>query len=380
MTSRLRIALGLLVALSLAGTVRAQAPEPAPVPPAPGRVDSPPLEGPLTDLEPITEGRGTREEAAPTRDTNSPAMSHDALQTGRPRPTADRAYSPKPPPAPIAERPAGPRPQRRAEWVPGYWDWDPSRAEFVWMGGIWQVPTPGTIWVGSQFLRDGGGWYRRPGFWSRRRGPVAVATTFSDPDPDARPPAWRTTGPPAEHPADKVADAPGPDYFLIPGHFAPDGDQLRWKPGFWAREQAGWDWIPARWVRRPSGWEFRAGHWVREPGGVDVNVTVGGRTTARVITPGTVDPHGEPSEILPDPATGAPPLPPGTEDEIDPIAQAEAAGRVRGELPRIVVAPVRGMPYYVIRPPGSYPYGPGGVIVPGAVPPFVRRILDQVLP
>jgi hypothetical protein len=34
----------------------------------------------------------------------------------------------------------------------------------------------------------------------------------------------------------------------------------------------------------------------------------------------------------------------------------------------------------VIRPPGAFPYGPGGVVVPGAVPPFVRRILDRVLP
>jgi hypothetical protein len=40
---------------------------------------------------------------------------------------------------------------------------------------------------------------------------------------------------------------------------------------------------------------------------------------------------------------------------------------------------VTGVPYYVIRPPG-YPYGPNGVVVPGAVPPFVRRLLDNVLP
>ena len=29
---------------------------------------------------------------------------------------------------------------------------------------------------------------------------------------------------------------------------------------------------------------------------------------------------------------------------------------------------------------GRYPYGPNGVIVPGTVPPFVRRMLDRVLP
>jgi hypothetical protein len=50
------------------------------------------------------------------------------------------------------------------------------------------------------------------------------------------------------------------------------------------------------------------------------------------------------------------------------------------EVPAVVVGPVSGLPYYVIRPPGTYPYGPGGVVVPGVVPPFVRRMLDRVLP
>ena len=363
-TSRLQVALGLLVTLSLAGLVRAQAPGSSPAPPPPGRVDAPPLEGPATDLEPIAGDRSAREGAA-ARDAESSSMTHDALQTDQPRPGADRAHAPKEPPAPISERPSGVRPQRRAEWVPGYWDWDPARAEFVWMSGVWQVPPAGKIWIGSRWMRDADGWYRRPGFWSRGREPAAVSTTFSD----VRPPAWRATGPPADHPTDAVANAPGADYFFIPGHYAPDGDQLRWKPGFWTRAQSGWDWIPARWVRRPSGWEFRAGRWAREPDAVDVNVTVGGRPAARVVAPGGVQ-DGDNPDIVVD----QPPPRPGTEDKTDPIAGAEAAGRVR------VVVPGIGMPYYVIRPPGFYPYGPGGVVVPGAVPPFVRRILDQVLP
>jgi WXXGXW repeat (2 copies) len=364
MLSRLRIASGLLIAVTLAGTVRAQAPGSAPPPPPPGRVDSPPLEGPLIDLEPITQDRPARADAI-TRDAERSLPSHDALRTTEaPRPL-DRAHAPKQPPAPIVERPSGARPQRRAEWVSGYWDWDPARAEFVWMAGVWQVAPPGTIWIASRWMRDGDGWYRRPGFWSRRRGADPVATAYSN----ARPPAWRTTGPPADHPADKVADAPGADYFYVPGHYAPDGEQLQWKPGFWSRVQVGWDWIPARWVRRPSGWEFRAGRWARDSDAIDVNVTVGGRPGARVVTPA-----GAQDRDNPDDTVDQLPPPPGTEDETDPIARAEAAGRVR------VVVPGPYMPYYVIRPPGAYPYGPGGVIVPGAVPPFVRRILDQVLP
>jgi WXXGXW repeat (2 copies) len=367
MTSRLRIATGLFLAFSLTIPARAQAPGSAPPPPAPGRVESPPLEGPATDLEPITSEDRAASARAGARDANAPTMRHDALQTAQPPRPADRAHAPEQPPAPIAERPAGARPQRRAEWVPGYWDWDPERAEFVWMGGVWQVPPPSTIWVSSRWMRDGDGWYRRPGFWSRRRGAIAVAPA----DSDGSPPAWQTTGPPVGHPADKVTAAPGPDYFFIPGHYAPNGQQLVWKPGFWTRAHAGWDWIPAHWVRRPSGWEFRSGHWVREPDGIDVDVTIGGRPTARVVTPGRVHVGGEPNEGA---AIDQAPPPPGTEADGDPIAGAEAAGRFR------VIVPGPGMPYYVIRPPGTYPYGPGGVIVPGAVPPFVRRILDQVLP
>ena len=62
----------------------------------------------------------------------------------------------------------------------------------------------------------------------------------------------------------------------------------------------------------------------------------------------------------------------------DPITGAEVRRR-GGRRPVPVGAVATGMPYYVIRPPG-YPYGPNGVVVPGAVPPFVRRMLDRVLP
>ena len=295
---------------------------------------------------------------ATARDIEAPETSHDALRAPETRRRPDRVYAPKQPPASIAERPSGARPQRQAEWVGGYWDWDPARAEFFWMGGLWQVRPPGSIWIASRWMRDQNGWYRTPGFWSSRRGQVAVETSFST---DSQP-AWRTTGPPADHPVDKPSVAPGPDYFYIPGHYAPQGEELTWKPGFWTRSQADWDWIPARWVQRTTGWEFRAGHWVAEPDAVDVKVRVTG------------PPHDRQS------GPELPPPPPGTEEECDPIAESESAARVRREQRPVVVVPGAGMPYYVIRPPGMYPYGPTGVIVPGAVPGFVRCMLDRVLP
>ena len=62
----------------------------------------------------------------------------------------------------IAERPSTPKPDRRAQWVPGYWDWDQARNEYVWMSGTWQVPPGGSMWVAGRWMRDSEGWYRVP--------------------------------------------------------------------------------------------------------------------------------------------------------------------------------------------------------------------------
>ena len=129
------------------------------------------------------------------------------------------------------------------------------------------------LYVGhGEMARDQDGWYRSSGFWTRGRDSRAIATTFSAPVQ----PAWRTSGPPSNHPDDTPAAAPGPDYFFVPGHYAPVGDQLQWKRGFWARAQASWDWIPARWIRRAGRWDFRAGYWVADPAGSSADDANGG--------------------------------------------------------------------------------------------------------
>jgi len=323
------------------------------------------LEGPATDLDPMPPADSSQHRPPAREIQPREGATHDALGAPEARHERDRLYAPQQPPPPVAERPSGRRPGARAQWLPGYWEWDPVAAEFVWMGGVWQVPPRGMIWVAGRWQRGDGGWYRASGYWSPRRDAAVVRNQFTA----SSQPAWRTTGPPTDHPADTLAAAPGPDYFFIAGHYAPVGDRLKWTPGFWATAQPGWDWIPARWVRRPSGWEFRAGHWVREPDAVDVRVTLG-RPNGRVFAQKPARAAGEMSPSEPD--VDQPPPPDGALER-DPIAEAE-------ETPPLVVVPRVAMPYYVIRPPGSYPYGPGGVVVPGVVPPFVRRILDQVLP
>jgi hypothetical protein len=237
------------------------------------------------------------------------------------------------------------------------------------------------VWIAGRWIRDPDGWYFVPGSWSRRDRPAGVANRNRA--------AWRTTGPPADHPDDTPGAAPSPDSFFVPGHYAPAGDRLAWIPGLWARVQPGWDWIPPRWVRRPDGWEFREGSWVRDRTTVVTTTRPRRRFAAR---PGayTRPPVIIESEVRlagPDITTDRPPPPPYPITPSDPIAEAEASGRPAGsstavvtEVPAVVIGPVTGMPYYVIRPPGAYPYGPNGVVVPGAVPPFVRRMLDRILP
>src|SRR4051812_27594080 len=131
-------------------------------------------------------------------------------------PAKDRepTRAPKAPPAPIVERPGIDRPDAAAQWIDGYWDWDASKNDFLWVTGTWRVPPPGRFWVNSYWKRDDKGWYRVAGFWSDRQ------TDRVD---------YRKDGPPTDHPDDDPGPSPGDDYFYIPGHYAPDGNGVVWK-------------------------------------------------------------------------------------------------------------------------------------------------------
>ncbi|HEX8200385.1 MAG TPA: hypothetical protein VF590_07855, partial [Isosphaeraceae bacterium] len=161
---------------------------------------------------------------------------------------AEPEHVDKAPPPPIQERPGVDRPSPQAEWIGGYWQWDEGRRDFVWVTGTWRVPPPGRFWVNGYWKRDERGWFRVAGFWSDRR------TDRID---------YRKDGPPADHPAEEIGEAPGPEYFYVPGQYYPDGDGVVWKPGFWAKAQPGWAWVPAQWVRQPEGWVFQEGYWDR---------------------------------------------------------------------------------------------------------------------
>jgi hypothetical protein len=146
---------------------------------------------------------------------------------------------------------------------------DASREEFAWVTGTWLVPPPGEFWVNGYWRRDAKGWYRVPGFWSGG-GHIQKVVPVQDVVLDER-----TTVPSLTRPEEPTGNAPGPDYFYIPGEYIPSWGGVAWRPGYWALSQPGWEWIPARWERRPDNWVFHEGFWYRlsdspspRPGGI----------------------------------------------------------------------------------------------------------------
>ncbi|WP_406693865.1 hypothetical protein V5E97_22780 [Singulisphaera sp. Ch08] len=361
--------------------------------------EPPALEGPLvgepSPLPPAADSLGVQ--AGELEPANAPL--HDVLRLSETRPKHERA--PKSPPPPVAERASTDRPAPSARWFGGYWSWDPGRDDFVWVSGAWRVPPANSIWVESRWMRDAEGWYRVPGFWNPRQArtdrdaaPATATVTETTPaSPDANTAGWRLSGPPADRPAESPGPAPGPDYFYIPGQYIPDGDRATWKSGFWAQVQPGWDWVPARWARQADGWHYRGGYWTRDTGP--------GLTDTRrhsVARPTDFPPAIIESEPATDPKTGLDDLPdsaPNTDGGPDVITEAELEPGSRVLMPPpIVIVPRRGrfapvgppvvvdryrVPYRMIRPPSPL-YGPSGVVVPEVTPPFVRRLLNRVLP
>ncbi|MFO0908508.1 MAG: hypothetical protein U0794_09125 [Isosphaeraceae bacterium] len=228
-----------------------QAPVPAPPQPhPPGAAGQPADTAPLAsdsvtpDANAPAAGDGDRA-AAPVRALTEGPLHEAFLSPAKDR-DPDRVA--KAPPPPIVERPGVEAPDPRAQWIEGYWDWDDSRKDYLWVTGTWRVPPPGRFWVNGYWKRDENGWYRVAGFWSDRK------TDRID---------FRKNGPPAQHPPDEPGDSPGDEFFFVPGQYYPDGDGVVWKPGFWAKAQPGWAWVPSQWVRQPEGWTFQEGFWDR---------------------------------------------------------------------------------------------------------------------
>jgi hypothetical protein len=163
---------------------------------------------------------------------------------------------PKDPPAPIQELPPDQKPAgQNIQWIPGYWGWDQTRTDFLWVSGIWREPPPNSQWVPGYWNDVEGGHQWVPGTWV----PVSTAQGQGQPSPQAqpqympRPPASLEAGPNTPQPSANVS--------WTPGYWSWQQNNYVWRPGFWAAIQPNWIWVPAHYVFTPSGFLFIPGYW-----------------------------------------------------------------------------------------------------------------------
>src|SRR4029077_5959145 len=121
---------------------------------------------------------------------------------------------PKQPPDPIEEVPPDQKPEGdNVQWIPGYWDWDQDRNDFIWISGVWRIPPPGEQWVPGHWdqVADGSQW--SPGFWD-----VAEQGQLEFP-------------PPPPEPLDTSASAPPPaeDSTYVPGNWLWQNTRYVWR-------------------------------------------------------------------------------------------------------------------------------------------------------
>jgi hypothetical protein len=155
---------------------------------------------------------------------------------------------PKTPPAPIEEIAPAQRPAGESIWIPGYWGWSEDQNDFLWVSGIWRAPPPDYLeWVPGYWEAVDGGSQWISGYWgSMESDEVAYLPN---------PPETLEEGP--------SSDAPGDDYFWVPGNWTWNENRYAWRTGFWTEVRPSWVWVPAHYVWTPSGCISVDGYWDR---------------------------------------------------------------------------------------------------------------------
>lgn len=159
--------------------------------------------------------------------------------------------APKVPPQPILETPpAEVPPGNNVNWIPGYWNWDQDRGDFVWISGMYRDIPPGRTWVAGVWQQNSNGtftWHR--GYWA--------VTGVENP----------TYLPPPPTPAVSAPSTPAPNdsSFWLPGEWVYQNNQYQWQAGYWTEQYQDWVWEPSCYVNTPRGYVYVAGYWDYEP-------------------------------------------------------------------------------------------------------------------
>jgi hypothetical protein len=157
--------------------------------------------------------------------------------------------SPNEPMAAIAERPASERPKgSQYVWIPGYWAWDTTRNDYVWVSGCWRVPPANMSWMPGYWNKVPQGWQWVPGFWipTARAGQIEYLP---------QPPEIVDIEPP-------VVTGVSYGIWVPPCYYWHDGRYIL-RSGYWLVPRGDWVWIPSHYAWTPHGYVFVSGYWDR---------------------------------------------------------------------------------------------------------------------
>ncbi len=151
---------------------------------------------------------------------------------------------PRQPPRAIEEQPPDQKPDGSA-WVPGYWQWDEERSDFIWVSGFWRVPPPGRQWVPGSYRQTDKGFQWTPGVWiSQNQQQLNVLPP---------PPRSIENGP--------AQPAPANNSIYVPGTWMYRQSGYAWRPGYWIDYRPDLVWCPAQYYWTPAGYVFVDGYW-----------------------------------------------------------------------------------------------------------------------
>ncbi len=154
---------------------------------------------------------------------------------------------PKAPPGPIEELPPDQKPRGdNVEWMPGYWQYDEDRQDYLWVSGIWRVMPPGRQWVPGYWQNVAGGFQWVSGYWA----PIEQQNVDYLPPPPPSLEAGPNVPPPALQ-----------GFVWTPGHWFWVENRYVWRPGLWVQTSPDWIWIPASYAYTPGGCVFVPGYW-----------------------------------------------------------------------------------------------------------------------
>ena len=187
---------------------------------------------------------------APPPGQDQEVLTHGPVHEAFAEPTAANPGAPlvvpKMPADPIEELPPDVKPDgANVVWITGYWAWDDTRNDFIWVSGIWRDAPPGYVWVAGYWNQVAGGAQWTPGFWS----PAQQEQVSYLPEPPQSPEAGPNT------------PQPSADDFWVPGNYQYVDARYVWRPGYWTVARPDWIWTPAHFIWSPSGYIFIPGHW-----------------------------------------------------------------------------------------------------------------------